>query len=75
MLKKLFSWLEKLYIFIDADTQLHLAVSVGRFVGLSDRLSVRHIFEFLLVVALLLLPNRLGPDTRLPQSRAGGQGP
>ena len=48
-------------LFSRGHATLHLAVSVGRSVGRS----VRHIFEFRAVFALLLLPNRPRLDCRV----------
>ena len=46
--------------FLVADTRLYTLPcrSVGRYVGPLVRRSIRHIFEFRVVFALLLLPNR-----------------
>ena len=44
---------------------LHLAVLVGRLVGWSVGPSIRHIFEFQAIFALLLLPNHPRLDCRV----------
>ena len=49
------------FLFSRGHAILHLAVSVGR----SVRPSVRHIFDFRAVFALLLLPNRPRLDCRV----------
>ena len=52
-------------VFSRGHATLHLAVSVGQSVGRSVCPSVRHIFEFRAVFALLLLPNRPRLDCRV----------
>ena len=54
-----------LFLFLVADTRLHLAVSVGPSVCRSVGPSVHHIFEFRVVFALLLLPNCPRLDCRV----------
>ena len=52
-------------VFSRGHATLRLAVSVGMSVGRSVGPSVRHIFEFRAVFALLLLPNRPRLDCRV----------